>query len=53
MAAHLSKELLELVAEESPEHDRGEGAALSGDLGGIADCSQEDRHLLFHRQLLV
>ena len=53
MAAHLSKKFLELVAEESSEHDRGEGAALSWDLGGIADCSQQDGHLLLHRQLLV
>ena len=53
MEAHLSEEFLELVAEESPEHDRGEGAALSGDLGGIADCSEQDGHLLLHRQLLV
>ena len=51
--AHLSKELLELVAKEPPEHDSGEGAALGWDLGGIADSSKEDGHLLFYRKLLV
>ena len=42
VSTNLSKELLELVAEEPPEHDSGEGAALGGDLGGIADSSKED-----------
>ena len=39
--------------EEPPEHDGGEGAALGGDLGGIADSAQEDRHLLLYRESLV
>ena len=50
---HLSKELLELVAKEPPKHDSGEGAALGGDLGGIADSSKKDRNLLFYWKLLV
>ena len=50
---NLSKELLELAAEEPPKHDGGEGAALGGNLGGIADSAQEDRHLLLNRESLV
>lgn len=53
MAAHLSKELLELIAEEPPEHDGGEGSALGGDLGGITDSSKEDGYLLFYRELII
>lgn len=45
-------ELLELVAEESPEHDRGEERPFSG-ISAALLTTQEDRHLLFHRQLLV
>lgn len=52
-AAHLSKELLELIAEEPPEHDGGEGSALGGDLGGITDSSKEDGNLLFYGELII